>query len=301
MIDRLGAALLLALARVRLSLPDRWAQILANTAASGLRVLIPSRRRIADRNIRRAFPEMTATDRKNLAIRAYRNAALNFSDLLSMLQDGGKESLLRRTRVEGFEHLHRALAAGKGCIAISAHYGAFPLMGSALAAMGVRYHYLYRRPKSPATDGFFQDWLGYAGYRNIEDSPRHLAASRCLSALGLGACVCILADQHFPAGVEIPFFGNPALTGIGPALLAARSRAPLVAMCIRRMGDGSHLVRIEPPIAPPSDRSREALTAVIAEFTRKIEDWIREDPAQWFWVHRRWKQLDRAEDSEKSR
>jgi KDO2-lipid IV(A) lauroyltransferase len=301
MIDRLGAGILLALARVRLSLSDRWARILANAAAFGMRVLIPSRRRIADRNIRRVFPDMTSQDRKNLAIRAYRNAAANFSDLLTILQAGGRESLLRRTRVEGFEHLHRALAAGKGCIAISAHYGAFPLMGSVLAAMGVRYHYLYRRPKSPSTDGFFQDWLEHAGYRNIEDSPRHLAASRCLKALGEGACVCILADQHFPAGVEIPFFGNPALTGIGPALLAARSRAPLVAMCISRLPDDSHLVRIEPPIAPPVDRSREALTAVIAEFTLKIEAWIREDPAQWFWVHRRWKQLDRAEDSERNR
>ena len=299
LIDRLGAAVLLALARVRLALTDRWARSLAGGAAWGMRVLIPSRRRIADKNMRRAFPGMTAPDRDGLAIRAYRYTALNFSDLLTMFRDGGRESLLQRTRVEGFEHLTGALKAGKGVIAISAHYGAFPLMGSAIASRGVRYHYLYRRPKSPATDGFFQDWLSHAGYVNISDAPRHSAAARCLKALGEGACVCILADQHFPAGVEVPFFGHPALTGIGPALLSVRSGAPLVPMCIRRMPDDSHLVKIEQPIAPPADRSREAMTAALAECARRIEGWIREDPCQWFWVHRRWKQLDRAEESEK--
>ena len=68
-------------------------------------------------------------------------------------------------------------------------------------------------------------------------------------------------------------------------------------MRLTRTAPGRFRLTIDPAIEPPADRSREALTACTARLTACVEGWIREDPGSWFWVHRRWKDLDRAEDS----
>lgn len=291
LLDWLGATALLALVAVRIRLPDRMAQWLARGAGRIAWVAIPSRRRVTLRNLSRAFPAETAAHRAAIGRATYATLAVMFTELLRLFQ-GRRAWITTEVRTEGMEHLAAARAAGRGVILVSGHYGAFPLLAAALPAQGVKLHLLYRKPKSPRTRKLFDDWLALAGCEVIEDAPRHLAGIRCLKALAEGGCVCILMDQHFSSGVAVPFFGAPAKTGVGAALLAARSGAPLVPGFIRKEPDGTYLLRIEPALPPPVDRSREELTRVVAGATARIEAWIREAPAQWFWVHRRWKDLD---------
>jgi len=294
LLDWFAATALLALVAVRIRIPDRLADRLARGAGRLVWWAIPSRRRVVLANLARAFgAERTPAERAAIGRATYAVLAEMFSDLLRLFQ-GRKDWFTTRMRVEGFSNLTSALEAGRGAIVVSGHYGAFPLLAAALPARGIRLHLLYRKPKSPKTRKLFDDWLALAGCEVIEDAPRHLAGVRCLKALGGGGCVCILADQHFPAGIEVPFFGAPAKTGVGAALLAARSGAPLVPLFIRRDRAGIYLLRVEPALPSPADRSREALTAATAAVTARIEAWIREAPEQWFWVHRRWKDLDRA-------
>ncbi|MEK7476975.1 MAG: lysophospholipid acyltransferase family protein [Candidatus Coatesbacteria bacterium] len=296
-IDWLGASVLLALVAVLRRLGDRGADRLARAAAGMARIAVPSRRRVAMRNLRRAFgtsrndPELGAILRD-----AYVHAATAFTDLalLYRLPPNGFGS---RLEVRGEEHLKNAVARGKGVVGVSAHFGPFPMLGVAVPTLGVPLSFLYRRPKNPRVAALFADWQARAGCGIIEDAPRHLAGRRCLEALGRGGCVCLLVDQHYPAGVVVPFFGHPARTAIGAAFLAARSGAPLVPMRLTRVSPGRFRLTIDPPIEPPADRSREALTACTARLTACVEGWIREDPGAWFWVHRRWKDLDRQEDA----
>lgn len=294
LLDWIGATALLALVAVRIRIPDRLADRLARGAGRLVWWAIPSRRRVVLRNLERAFgAERTAAERSAIGRATYAVLAEMFSDLLRLFQ-GRRDWFTTQLAVEGFEHLTAALAGGRGAIVISGHYGAFPLLAAALPSRGITLHLLYRKPKSPKTRKLFDDWLALAGCEVIEDAPRHLAGLRCLKVLSGGGCVCILADQHFPAGIEVPFFGVPARTGVGAALLAARSGAPLVPLFIRRDRAGSYLLRVEPAMTAPPDHTREALTRTTAAVTARIEAWIREAPEQWFWVHRRWKDLDRA-------
>jgi len=282
------------LVRIRLSLSDAGADRLERGVAWLAYRAIPSRRKIATRNLQRALgQEKTPQELTQLLREAYQHSVAMFSDLLPLFKEE-RNQFLSRIRIEGLEHLKAAQAPGRGVIGVSAHYGGFPMLGVALSSQGVPVHFLYRRPKSPKTARLFDDWLARAGYRIIEDTPRHLSVLHALKALSEGALICILIDQHFAAGVQVPFFGQPSKTGVGAAFLAVHSQAPLVPMVLRRLAGRRYQLTIEPALAPPKDHSRESLTACMAELTRRVEGWIREKPSQWFWVHRRWKDLDNS-------
>jgi len=296
-VDWVGASALLAVVRISLALGDRAAERLARLAARAAMVAVPSRRRVAMRNLRRAFGgEKTDAELDVILREAYRHAATAFKDLLLLyrLPPAGFAS---RLEVRGEEYLRAALARGRGVVGASAHFGPFPMLGVAVPTLGVPFSFLYRPPRNTAIAALFSDWQARAGCGIINDAPRHLAALKCLEALGQGGVVCLLVDQHYPAGVDVPFFGHPARTAIGAAFLAARTGAPLVPMRLMRTIPGRFRLVIDPPIEPPADRSREALTECTARLTTQVEGWVREAPTHWFWVHRRWKDLDRLEDS----
>lgn len=95
----------------------------------------------------------------------------------------------------------------------------------------------------------------------------------------------MLIDQDTKVdGVWVPFFGRPAFTPVGAAKIALRQKTEVIPTFVERRPDGSHLVRIHPPLDLPED-PREA-TAVM---TRAIEEQVRRQPEQWVWMHRRWR------------
>ncbi len=291
-----GALVLDGLVAIRVRLPEAGARRLAVLAARLVRVGIPSRRRIAERNLRRAFGDSrTAAERTVILRDAYARAAVNFSDIL-LVFGAARDRFLAGLRVEGREHLDAALGAGRGALVVSAHVGPFPLLAAVRPAPRLRFRMLYRVPKSPRVRELFARWLDRVDGGNIEDRPRDLAVRTSLEVLGAGGVVGLLLDQHYASGVAVPFFGHPAKTAAGAALLSVRSGAPLVPVRMVRGADGGIVLRMEPALPPPATRTRADLTACTAALTARIEAWIREDPASWFWVHRRWKDLDRAED-----
>ena len=276
-------------------LPRRTRDPFAGVVGWLLYIAIPSRRRIAERNLRRAFGgTKTLAELRQILKDAYRHAVLAFCNALPILRNG-RAAFVESVEVRGMEHLRAAMAGRAGVIVVSGHYGGFPLLGVEFPSLGAEFHFLYRRPKNRKLAGMFDEWIAKAGCHVIEDNPRHLAALKCLRVLSRRACVCVLVDQHFPAGVPVKFFDHEAKAGIGAALLSLRSGAPILPVVMARRPAGGYVLTIEEPIAPPRERSREVLAECVQKMTSTVEKWIREDPSQWFWVHRRWKDLDRAE------
>jgi KDO2-lipid IV(A) lauroyltransferase len=275
-------------------------ELFTRVIARILYLAVGSRRRVALRNIERAFgPKYTPAERKAIARESFRVGVDTVVEGFSLFAHGGPENLVRNIRINRLERLKKALEGGKGVICVSAHYGPFPFMGSAFSMAGIKgFGFLYRRPKNAAVANRFDDWIRMAGFRNIVDHPKQEAVRNVLRELGAGSTICILIDQHFPAGVEVPFFGQPSKTGVGAAVLAARSGAPIVPIHIQAVGTPGvkYVVEVDEPVPPPASTSEEDLASCMAALTRRVEDWVTADPRQWFWVHRRWKQLDRMED-----
>jgi KDO2-lipid IV(A) lauroyltransferase len=123
--------------------------------------------------------------------------------------------------------------------------------------------------------------------------PRGPSAGRQLArALSKNKVVGLLVDQDIPSvpGVFVPFFDRLAWTPSGAAMLALRMRCPIVPGFIHRRPDGTHVAKIQPPLAVPVAGSLEdRVTELTAAATAAIEWQVRAWPEQWVWMHRRWR------------
>ena len=114
--------------------------------------------------------------------------------------------------------------------------------------------------------------------------------------------VGFMLDQQRPAsqGVFVDFFGRLASTSPGLAFMSAATGAPVVPVFIRRKASGGHILEALPLMEPPPDREEETIRQHTAVYTKIIEEQVRRTPAQWLWLHKRWKSrpLERGQRSE---
>lgn len=191
-------------------------------------------------------------------------------------------------RCEGRENLDKALARGKGVILITAHLGNWELMATWYAIMGYKMDVVVRDMDSPLMARLMEWMRTRHGHAMIL---KKRSMRRLLKTLSTNGIAGILLDQNVARveGLFVDFFGVPACTNKGPAMLAAVSRAAVIPTFIRREKN-RHVITIGPEIevVRSGDRQRDALENT-ARFTAVIEEAIRQNPGQWFWVHRRWK------------
>jgi len=189
-------------------------------------------------------------------------------------------------KAEGLSRLESAYGEGKGVVAVSAHLGNFELMGTFLALKG----FTVTVVAAPLFDARLDALLLKNRVRGgLHVVSRDRAASAVLRALRKGHVVGLLVDQDTRgAGISVPFFGRPARTPTGPAVLADRAGAPIVPMAIHRLADDTHLVTVRQAIRP-AGRAPEDVESTTRAYTAELERFIRKAPDQWVWMHDRWK------------
>jgi KDO2-lipid IV(A) lauroyltransferase len=250
--------------------------------------LVGGRRRVALANLRLALASsLGAPERRVVARRNFRHLGVTAAECCRLFF-GRPGALLDRLRVEGEEHLKAALAEGRGALCLGAHYGNWELLAAAHARIGVPLSVVVRPLDNPWLEALLARGRERSGLRLI---PKRQAVRGVRAALGRGECVGILLDQNAGRdGVFVPFFGHLASTSRSLAVLALKTRAPVVPGFIRRLPSGEHRVTVEPalPLVVTGDHVRD-VEVNTARFTETIERHVRAQPDQWFWVHRRWK------------
>jgi Kdo2-lipid IVA lauroyltransferase/acyltransferase len=191
-------------------------------------------------------------------------------------------------KVEGLDNARRALALGRGALIFSAHYGHWEAGAYAMGLLGVPFAVIARPLDNPMLDRRLLALRGGTGNAVI---PKRRAVRETMRALARGAGVAILIDQDAREdGVFVPFFGRRAATTPTLALLALRTGAPIVPVFARVEADGTITVHVEPAVAVTETGDRDAdVLRVTAACTAEVERWVRRDPEQWLWMHRRWK------------
>ena len=195
-------------------------------------------------------------------------------------------ALAASVRVDpGWSALDEAMAGGRGVIVATGHLGNFELGGRILAQ---RYPLLdvVKHQRNPLFDRYMDRMRHRHGIRtvSVDDSGRAV-----LSHLRQGGLVTLLVDQDAgKTGLKTPFLGRPASTWPGAARIALRTGCPVFPMAIRREPDGTHLLRLG-AVLDPADFSRDDVRGFTARISGAVERFIIDQPAQWFWVHRRWK------------
>jgi len=279
------ARAIMVLARVFGLLPLRVGRAIGRAFGSAAYGLLGTPRRLALEHVGLAFPGLELADRRALVRETFRHAGESFGELAAV------RKILRlpgHVRMEGIEILRGGLTGGRGMIAATGHCGNWELLAAWAASAGLPITVVVRRVYDLRFHHLILRFRAAAGVEVlVRDDPRFVVAVG--EALNRNRIVAMLIDQDIKgASVFVPFFGRPAHTPVGAALLALRARVPLATVFIEREPDGRHLARVA---AVPTDvrRGREGVHELTARLTAAIEAQIRRVPAQWVWWHQRWR------------
>lgn len=253
--------------------------------------LVVAQRKMAMESLKIAFGnEKSDEEITRIAKTCFENIGQGMVELIYFMAH--PKMILEKVTIEGREHLDKARAAGNGVIAVSAHFGNFPLMLLHLAQSGYKTNAIIRPARDQEIEKYFFSLRSGLGLNTIYALPRKDCVDNSLRALRNNEILFIPLDQNFGSGggVFVDFFGQKAATATGPVVFAKRTKAPILPMFVIRESGDKYKIIIEPPLVletRPDDE--EETLANVAKITRLIEQYIRKYPHEWGWMHRRWK------------
>ncbi len=244
--------------------------------------LAGSRRRVAEVNIRLCFPEQDEAWRQRLLRDSFDALGVGIFEFARAWW-GEVTPMQRKVRVEGLEHLAAAREGGRGVIVISGHFTTLEIAARLMCAHAP----LAGMYRPHATE--VMEWAvkrGRLRYASAMFTREELRPA--LKHLKQGGLLWFAPDQDTRRGesVYVPFFGHPAHSLTSTHQLARMSGAAVIAFSHVRDADGGYTLRLSPPFAgfPSTDATADTARVVAA-----IEDMVRAAPAQYLWIHRRFK------------
>ncbi|MDB5426506.1 MAG: lipid biosynthesis lauroyl acyltransferase [Phenylobacterium sp.] len=246
---------------------------------------LTSAHRVAERNLRIAFPDAPDQEIARLLDEQWGHAgrwAAEFLILDRIIADPS------RVEVVGAERLAAVRDGAGPVIFISGHFSSFEIMPAVIIHSGITCQITYRATNNPFVDERIRKSRWRYGVRLF--APKGTDGAReLLRALSRGESVALMNDQKFNGGVAAPLFGVMAHTAPGPSSFALRFGVPLQPMSVQRKHKARFRVVVHEPIRLTDTGDRNAdIEAGVRRVNAFIEDRVRERPAEWFWVHKRW-------------
>ena len=223
-------------------------------------------------------------DSNALIHRVYRQMSASLVEVLSGTVGG---RLLDTTTVEGWAHLTKLHDCHDGFVVVTAHTGNWEILTHLDELCGIRGGFVSKR----FSLSFFQRLLTWTRRRSLKAYDVEGDARILLQRLQAGDSVGFAVDQHSneAGAVSLKFLGEPAWWSTAPARLARMAKVPIVPIRTFRR-DGNHVIDVhEPLIYQWTDVRGNDIREVTAWYASVIENWVREKPEQWLWLHRRWK------------
>lgn len=257
-----------------------------------LRRVGPMTRRqdIARANIIRAMPELS-TDEVALILQGMWDnigrTLAEFSQLGKMDNDDFKSF----TVIEGIENLAEVAKTGKSGLFFSGHFANWETAPKTMAVCGWPLALVYRKGNNPGLDRLIQAVRSHYQSAGV---PKSASGSRQLiSLLHEIKHIGMLVDQKMNDGIEVPFFGSGVMTAPAIAGLALKYGCPVIPVKTVRISGPRHKVTILPPINVVRTGNRQDdIHALMSTINNILEQWTRENPAQWIWLHNRWPKTD---------
>jgi len=269
-------------------LPIRIAVFLGGRLGTLLFFLLRQHKLETINNLNIAFgQEKSQGEIFNIAKGVFENIGKNTAEFASFAKIN-KNNIDRFVDVYGIEKMENALKEKKGVIALSCHLGNWELLAAYFGLKGYPTNVVARPLRDQRLDRLINS-LRHS--KNINVISRGSSFKKILSALKENEIVGILPDQDINSidGVFVDFFGRKAYTPTGPVLLAMASRSPMLPVfCIRQ--NGKHKLFVDDPITLEitGDKDRDIFVNT-QRWSGRIEGYIRNNPSQWVWMHKRWK------------
>ncbi|MCV3240859.1 lipid A biosynthesis lauroyl acyltransferase [Mesorhizobium sp. ZC-5] len=286
----LVAQLALAVLTVLRLLPPDKALNFADRAARKVGPWI-GRHRVALDNLRKAYPEKTEAEIEAIALDMWGNMArlgaeyIFLDQLFDYVPDVRTDGRIEVSGKETF--LKLAAEKDRPHIIFTGHLGNFELLPVAGAAFGLAVTAMFRPPNNP--------YIAEYVFSTRQSKMGGLLASRAGAAFALarileaGGNIGVLVDQKFQYGIRTQFFGRECETSpLVPKLAKQYDCDVYPARCIRLPGNRFRLILQERLELPRTGDGQVDVAATAQVLTDIVEGWVREDPGQWMWFHKRW-------------
>ena len=250
-------------------------------------------RRVATDNLAQSFPEKSTAEIRAIARENFRRVGENYASAIKTAAMA-PEQMLPHFEFVGAANISpfqpdagpqsRVIAIGHfGNFELYARFGQF-VPGFTCAAT-------YRGLDQPSLNRILVSLRNLSGCRFFERRTESGALRAAMSDTGL--MLGLLADQHAGNnGLPLPFFGRESSTSAAPAVFALRYHCPLYTAICYRVGLGRWRIEVGEEIPTRVDGEPRSTADIMLDVNREFERAIRRDPANWFWVHRRWKPLN---------
>jgi len=262
----------------------------------GLYYLSKSRREIAIRNVDAAFKNrmISAGKGPEAIVKAYFEELGQSIVEIVKLYYGKGEKILDKIRITGLDNLQKAREKGRGIIFITGHCGNWELLAIAASLKVMPVSVVARPLNNPYLNRLIEGVRSRYGNTVIYKKG---ALKEIIRRLRNNGAVGILMDQSVipEEGIITDFLGRPAWTTKMPVLIARKTGSPILPVFIRRNGSEQEIT-IYPEVMLLSNKDDESLKKNIGRLNSFIEGYIKDNPEQWLWIHRRWKRV--PEDKE---
>lgn len=275
----------MGLLRFAVMLPHGAGLALGRSIGRFAHALGASRRAVVRRNLALCFPELSVAERHALAKRHFE--ALGMSLIEMGIGRWASDRRIRRLMtLEGVEHLRSALAAGKGVILLSAHFTTLEASGRVLAFESPPFDAVYRKNRSDFITELQRTGREVSADATIEKRD----IKKMVKSLRSGRPVWYAPDQSFDrkGAVIVEFFGVPCMHTTATSSLARVGKAVVLPYFPRRLENGHYVMTIGPRF---EDFPGDDPVADTERYVQALEAHIRLCPEQYFWIHRKFKNL----------
>lgn len=242
-------------------------------------------------NLRAAFPDRSEAQIQALAREAWDNlgrTGAEYAHLDTIFDFDPDGPQTQRTQVEGIDQFLAIRDDGKPGLIFSAHLGNWEIPAICARKFDLEATAVFRPPNNPAAARIVQEVRRKTMGGLAASAPGAIFALD--GVVERGGHLGQLVDQHFTRGVVVEFFGQPCLANPLLAKLARHHECPVHGTRVVRRPNGQFFVELTPPLDLPRDASGQIdVQGAMQAMTSVIEGWVRENPGQWLWMHRRWR------------
>ena len=246
-----------------------------------LKYVMPKKQKIALYNLEKCFPEKTDVERKEIAQKMWIHLGRMAGEMPHATQ------ILKHIKIHGIEHIETIKNDEKGGFLASGHIGNWEFAGPLTTSLGVPLHLVYRAANNPWIEKFIFQNRNLGGVQLI---PKGSAgAKKMIELLKADEHIGILCDQKLREGIDVPFFGHLAKTAPAIANLALKFDLPIIPARVVRDKGTNYSCYYYTPLTFQNTGDKTADTyEIMCQINKILEDWIRERPEQWLWIHHRW-------------
>ena len=240
-------------------------------------------------NLRASFPEKSEEWIWRTGRRSFQQVAMLAIDVLFTPRLVRKHNWRLYSRYKNAEHAKWMMQERKGLLMVTAHYSNFEIVGYLMGLFGFDLYSIARPLDNKYLNRFLYSVRERRGQKLIDKKG---AAEMVPSLVKQGSTIGFIADQDAGRkGVFVDFFGRKASTYKSIGLLAITYNLPIVVGYSRRVGNRFFFEMGATRIILPHEWAdkEDPLTWITTEYTKAIETFVREDPTQYWWLHRRWK------------